>query len=150
MMSAEEPVDRFRRLQELFRDALQITAADRESWLAAHVPDASLAAQLRMLLANADLATNKLIGVDPTGARRASESLAVGKIPEQVGGFRVLGVLGHGGHGVVFKAEQQEPRREVALKLLNDWNGDAAAVARFLLERSTLARMSHEAMTTAA
>jgi len=39
-------------------------------------------------------------------------------LPDEIGGFRILSVLGHGGMGVVYEAEQRSPRRRVALKVI--------------------------------
>ncbi|MCX5689208.1 MAG: hypothetical protein NTV94_05370, partial [Planctomycetota bacterium] len=38
----------------------------------------------------------------------------LGPLPEQIGPFKVVGVLGMGSGGLVYRALQQEPRREVA------------------------------------
>jgi len=46
--------------------------------------------------------------------RPASPVAPVGEI----GGFRILGKLGEGGMGIVYEAEQQNPRRRVALKVV--------------------------------
>src|SRR5262249_33685258 len=39
-------------------------------------------------------------------------------LPPRVGRYRVLGLLGEGGMGVVYEAEQDSPRRPVALKVV--------------------------------
>jgi len=44
--------------------------------------------------------------------------LALDVPPEQIGRYRILGRIGEGGYGVVYLAEQDEPFREVALKVI--------------------------------
>jgi eukaryotic-like serine/threonine-protein kinase len=64
--------------------------------------------------------------------------------PGHIGGYRILGVLGEGGMGVVYLAEQTEPvRREVALKVLKPGMDSRQVVARFESERQALAVMEH-------
>jgi eukaryotic-like serine/threonine-protein kinase len=66
---------------------------------------------------------------------------------ERIAGYRLLRVLGEGGMGVVYLAEQTEPvRREVALKVLKPGMDSAQIVARFEAERQALAVMEHPAI----
>ncbi|MGD2152227.1 MAG: serine/threonine-protein kinase [Gemmatimonadales bacterium] len=63
---------------------------------------------------------------------------------EAVGPYRVLEVLGEGGMGVVYLAEQTEPvRRQVALKIIKPGMDTKQVVARFDAERQALAVMDH-------
>jgi eukaryotic-like serine/threonine-protein kinase len=65
-------------------------------------------------------------------------------VGDQIGPYRLLGVLGSGGFGVVFEAEQREPvRRRVALKVIKPGMDSASVIARFEAERQALAVMDH-------
>jgi eukaryotic-like serine/threonine-protein kinase len=64
--------------------------------------------------------------------------------PERVGPFRLLGVLGRGGMGVVYRAEHETMRRAVALKLLSSAAlADSVAAARFRKEVEAAGRLDH-------
>lgn len=63
---------------------------------------------------------------------------------ERLGPYRLLDILGSGGMGEVWLAEQLEPiRREVAIKLLHPGVQPRNVVARFEAERQMLALMDH-------
>ena len=66
-------------------------------------------------------------------------------VPEMIGPYRILGVLGEGGMGVVYEAAETGPvRRRVALKIIRAGLSSREVLARFALERQTLALMNHE------
>ena len=59
-------------------------------------------------------------------------------------GFKILGELGRGGMGAVYKAWQVRLKRVVALKVIRaDAYADAGAAARFLAEAEAAARLQH-------
>jgi serine/threonine protein kinase len=82
---------------------------------------------------------------DVTNARRGRPA-ATDPIdhPTQIGPYRILQVLGEGGMGVVYMAEQREPfERRVALKVIKLGMDAKEIIARFEVERQALAVMGH-------
>ncbi len=64
--------------------------------------------------------------------------------PEEIDGYRIVGKLGEGGMGVVWEAEQQQPRRRVALKVMRQGRDrDPLYVRLFQREAETLGRLKH-------
>ncbi|HVJ81562.1 MAG TPA: protein kinase, partial [Planctomycetia bacterium] len=73
-----------------------------------------------------------------------SEALPVGPGAVIAGNYKLLDVIGEGGFGVVYHAEQLAPvRRRVALKILKEGMDSRQVVARFEAERQALAIMDH-------
>jgi serine/threonine protein kinase len=64
-------------------------------------------------------------------------------MPAAIGRYRVIGLIGQGGMGAVYQAEQEEPRRTVALKVVKPGLTDPAALRRFARESQSLARLQH-------
>ena len=67
-----------------------------------------------------------------------------GAHPLRIGPYRIVTVLGEGGMGVVYLAEQEQPiRRRVALKVIKLGMDTREVIARFEAERQALALMDH-------
>jgi eukaryotic-like serine/threonine-protein kinase len=64
-------------------------------------------------------------------------------LPDRIGGYRIVRELGRGGMGVVYEAEQDNPRRTVALKVVTQGVMSREALARFDLEAHVLGRLQH-------
>jgi len=64
--------------------------------------------------------------------------------PESIGPYRILDLLGEGGMGVVYAAEQRVPfQRRVALKVVKVGMDTKEVLARFEAERQALAMLDH-------
>ncbi len=64
-------------------------------------------------------------------------------LPERIGPYRIVREIGAGGMGVVYEAEQDNPRRAVALKMIRPGLISAALLRRFEFEAQVLARLQH-------
>ena len=62
----------------------------------------------------------------------------------QIGRYKLLSILGEGGMGIVYLAEQKRPiRRKVALKVIKPGMDSKRVIARFEAERQALALLDH-------
>jgi serine/threonine protein kinase len=84
----------------------------------------------------------------PEPEEQASPTASLSAVLEQLGGqigrYKLLSVLGEGGMGIVYLAEQKQPiRRQVALKVIKPGMGSKRVIARFEAERQALALLDH-------
>ena len=117
---------------------------------AACAGDPALRAEVESLLAQ-DAALPPLLATAGALVALAAtadiESGAEAETPPAIGGYRLLGVLGQGGMGTVYRAAQTVPlHRDVALKLVRRGLDTDRIIARFAAERQTLALMDHPAI----
>ncbi|MEO2236740.1 MAG: serine/threonine-protein kinase, partial [Candidatus Poseidoniia archaeon] len=121
-----------------------------EAWLRSTEPAAALEEMCRE---HPDLADDLRAHIDtidrPDATREVANDQATGRdlaaMPQEIGPYRLLDILGEGGMGTVYLAEQREPvRRRVALKLIKLGMDSKAIVQRFEQERQALALMDHE------
>jgi tetratricopeptide (TPR) repeat protein len=81
-------------------------------------------------------------GYTPTDAKTRVPSDR--RLPRRFGGYELLEEIGHGGMGLVFKAQQLEPERLVALKMIRAGElASEADVRRFRQEAAEAARLDH-------
>ncbi len=77
-------------------------------------------------------------------SRTASLHILTERPGGQIGRYKLLNVLGEGGMGIVYVAEQKQPiRREVALKVIKPGMDSARVIGRFEAERQALALLDH-------
>jgi serine/threonine protein kinase len=64
-------------------------------------------------------------------------------LPASIGGYRIVRLLGEGGMGAVYEAEQQQPQRTVALKVIRAGYATSEMLRRFENETRALGRLQH-------
>ena len=134
--------ERLLKAREVFAAAAAKSGAERSDYLAsAGGGDAELLAHVASLLSAHDRAGDFLAGATITPAHLRS---IVPTAPDAVGPYRILQLIGEGGFGSVYLAEQEHPvRRQVALKLIKPGMDTRQVIARFDAERQALAMMEH-------
>ncbi len=137
-----------RRAQELFEAACQLAHDERAAFLAHECGgDEELRAQVAALLELDSKGTSRFD--EPALERLRTDLLPVGgPLPERIGRYRVLSRLGAGGMGVVYEAEQDHPRRRVALKVLRADLVSPEMLRRFEVEAQALAWLNHPGIAT--
>jgi non-specific serine/threonine protein kinase/serine/threonine-protein kinase len=134
--------DDFERERELFHRACLLADEERAGFLDEVCGDNHhLRTRLEALLA----AEAKPILNPPTTNGRSTEQ----KPTQTIEGYRLIRMIGDGGMGEVWEAEQEgEIRRRVAIKLIK-WGMDTEGVVRrFESERQTLALMEHPSIAS--
>ncbi len=150
--------EQWQRIESLVEAALELSASDRSDYLdEACGTDEDLRQQVEVLVASHGEAGSFLEA--PAGARLGEaaagesgdsgiealeRSVTDSWRPERLGPYRILKILGEGGMGTVYLAEQTEPiRRRVALKVVRPGLMAPGTVRRFEAERQAVARMNH-------
>ncbi len=70
-------------------------------------------------------------------------AINAGTTVQQIGHYRILRSIGEGGMGSVYEAEQERPRRTVALKVIKPGLATPSVIRRFELESQVLGRLQH-------
>ena len=138
--------DHFHRLEQLFHELSALDAADRQRKLQQiAIEDSQLHAELLHLLEPSTALARDEQQLDQiASAGGIAASLSEPADPLEVGNYRLTKLLGEGGMGRVYLAEQSTPvRRTVALKLIRHGLNTPAARARFQAERQALALLDH-------
>ena len=134
----------------LFEEILELPAEERSAQLEERCgDDRDLREQVESLLEQADADDDFLESGKPGDVLREyldrpdGETAAETKIPARIGPYRILGLLGRGGMGVVYEAEQENPRRRIALKILRTPFLSGELRSRFERESEILGRLRH-------
>ncbi len=140
-------------IEILIERAQQLAPAEQTTFLSeACGDDHDLRAEVEALLGVRDerlrfLETPLFEHADDDGSLHvAAHELTTRYVGQRIGRYRIRRVLGAGGMAVVFEAEQDQPRRPVALKLMRRGLVSRSALRRFRYEVEILAKLQHPNM----
>jgi serine/threonine-protein kinase len=137
------------RVSRLYHAALALDPSQRTSFLAeACGNDKALYQELASLVAQSGVDAfleSGAVASDSASPTVTSVDAIVGR---DVGAYRVQGVLGAGGMGVVYKAIDTKFNRTVAIKFLSERLADADSRRRFLREAQTASSLNHPHILT--
>ena len=136
---------RWDRVQQLFHEAVDRPRDQQSAFLhAACAGDETLVAEVAAML-DEDARASSLLdgGIAPVAQRMMHAGIDPSLPPQAFGPYRITGILGEGGMGVVYRAEREDLHSVVAIKILRDaWLSPARRV-RFASEQRTLAQLNH-------
>ncbi|MCU0960578.1 MAG: serine/threonine protein kinase [Pirellulaceae bacterium] len=135
-------------IAEILAQALRLPSSERAAFLhEACGDDAALLARIQRMLKAFE--ESGAFPADERDAVRAVETAlrSPGGLEgpgSKIGPYKLLQLIGEGGFGLVYMAEQHEPiRRKVALKIIKPGMDSREVIARFEAERQALALMDH-------
>jgi tetratricopeptide (TPR) repeat protein/tRNA A-37 threonylcarbamoyl transferase component Bud32 len=129
------------RVKRIFQDALDLSSEARPAFLdEACGGDVALRREVESMLTAHDEA-----GAFLEQPAIPTDGGAVSWVGRRIGPYRIVGELGRGGMGTVFRAVRDDDafRKEVALKLVRSGLESRLVVRRFRRERQILARLQH-------
>jgi len=132
-------VSRFDEVERLFHDVRGLDADARVARLdEACANDAELRREVEELLLHSEGAA-----LDEPALGRGFLKTGSAERPERIGPYTILDTIGRGGMGIVYRAEQEHPKRQVALKVIRTLLVDDRLVRRFEREAELLGRLRH-------
>ncbi len=131
-------------VEALFNQAAELQPNHREAFLDARCDgNADLRSAVEELLRFDALAQSAPEFLrSPAAGIRATLPLSTA-VPASFGRYRILRICGEGGMGVVYEAEQDNPRRTVALKVIGPGFVSPEHAKRFHHEAQILGRLQH-------
>src|SRR5262245_6245902 len=136
-------VERWRRTEELFHQALELDAAARSEFLDRECGgDADLHRDVERLLTADRAAPGRLDAAVGAAVRSFHGVVAPGS---SIGPYKILEALGEGGMGRVYHARRSDGvfHKDVAIKIVKSGIDSAAIMRRFQRERRILAALEH-------
>jgi tetratricopeptide (TPR) repeat protein len=136
--------EQWRKVDELFHEALDLPQPERISWAEQAAADADVKQELLSLLES----DRQAQGTVERNVKSAVTAMFDGRSdekPQRVGPYRLLRELGRGGMGTVYLAERDDEQyhSQVAIKLVRPGMDTDFILHRFRQERQILAQLEH-------
>jgi eukaryotic-like serine/threonine-protein kinase len=148
--------ERWREINRLYHLALELEESARVAFLERLCAgDKSLEQEVLSLLEHAEgtgsfleepaleVAAKALAMTAGAGAMGYTGDNDARPLPAAIGRYRIIRLLGEGGMGTVYEAEQEQPRRPVALKIIKPGLAVGERLWRFEHEAQALGRLQH-------
>lgn len=128
------------RALKLFEDSLDIPSDERANWIATQASN-DLALRDRALSLLSYESDRPVLGTGGAAADGDDDT----PMPESIGAYRIIGIIGQGGMGTVFRGQRMSGdfEHDVAIKVIKPKVLSEELVERFARERQTLASLSH-------
>src|SRR5512143_274241 len=140
--------ERYEKIGELYHAALERDPADREAFLAEMCSDDEMRREVASLIASYEEAAT-FIEHPPDNVAAGWEAAATSPGDRRFAHYQMLSLLGKGGMGEVWLAEDTKLGRNVAVKLLPaGFTADVARVRRFSQEARTASSLNHPNIIT--
>jgi len=142
------PSESWRRAKSLFFEICELPPEEWPAALDHHCDgDSDLVAEVESLLRHLERTltpvVDQLDGTRSLGEKATGITLDALSNGTRVGKYTIVDLLGMGGMGVVYRARQERPARDVALKLLATNVATTQQMARFEVEAEALGRLKH-------
>ncbi|MCC7155821.1 MAG: serine/threonine protein kinase [Bryobacterales bacterium] len=135
--------ERWERIQTLFHQAEALPAGERRVFLETAAGGAADIVEDVLSLLDESGAGDSILNEDLGQLAQGLIEDSSGLTSARIGQYRILGLIGQGGMGMVYLAERSDLGNRVAIKVLpNAWMSRARR-ARFAAETRTLARLNH-------
>jgi len=143
---------RLRQIEDLYHAALELPAEQREAFVTESCSgDDDLRREVESLL-SIDKSSNKFFDQQPLSlaaemfSERESRSNLTGK---QISHYKIIRLLGAGGMGEVYLADDTKLNRQIALKVLSpQFQSDVERIRRFKKEAQAVSALNHPNIIT--